>query len=98
MTLRALFAAAVIGGLVWNPPADARPKHERFEVAPDRGGLSNSFRDRRPIGGLSPAQAAREAQHRYGGGKVLSVDPEGDGYRVKLVRDGDVRIVFIPNR
>lgn len=98
MNLRALFAAALIGGLVWNLPADARPKHERFEVTPDTRDLSNSFRDRRPMGGLSPAQAAREAQHRYGGGKVLSVDPEGDGYRVKLVRDGDVRIVFIPNR
>ena len=59
--------------------------------------------DMRPPGSLidqrsrsmTPAQAAREAQKRYGGGKVLSVDPSGDGYRVKLLRDGDVRVVFI---
>ncbi|WP_420466812.1 hypothetical protein [Panacagrimonas sp.] len=48
--------------------------------------------------GMTPAQAAREAQKRYGGGKVLSVDPSGDGYRVKLLRDGDVRVVFISGR
>lgn len=47
---------------------------------------------------MTPSQAAREAQQRYGGGKVLSVDPTGDGFRVKLLRDGDVRVVFIPDR
>lgn len=104
MKLRPILAAILIGGLVLHQPADARPKKERYEkeryeVAPDAGRMpnSNSFMDRRSSG-ISPAQAAREAQHRYGGGKVLSVDPDGDGYRVKLVRDGNVRVVFIPNR
>lgn len=44
---------------------------------------------------MSAAQAARQAQQRYGGGRVLSVDSMGDGYRVKLLREGDVRVVFI---
>ena len=30
-----------------------------------------------------------------GGGRVLSVEPAGDGYRVKLLRDGEVRVVYV---
>ncbi len=56
------------------------------------------LRDHRAGKTMTPAQAAREAQRRYGGGKVLSVDESGDGYRVKLLRDGDVRVVFISSR
>jgi len=37
-------------------------------------------------------RAARRAQQRNGGGRVLSVDPEGAGYRVKVLKDGEVRI------
>lgn len=63
----------------------------------DKRGRDASLVDRR---GSSPprmtaAQAAREAQERYGGGRVLSVDPAGEGFRVKLLRNGDVRVVFI---
>lgn len=69
---------------------------ERFglngtEIRPD------ALLDRR-ASKMTPAQAAREAQRRYGGGKVLSVDESGDGYKVKLLRDGDVRVVFISGR
>jgi hypothetical protein len=45
--------------------------------------------------GLSPDEAARRAQQQNGGGRVLSVEPAGNGYRVKLLRDGEVRIVYV---
>lgn len=47
---------------------------------------------------ISPAAAARRAQARYGG-RVLGVDLARDGapyYRVKLLRNGNVRVVRIP--
>jgi hypothetical protein len=45
--------------------------------------------------GLSPDEAARRAQQQNGGGRVLSVEPAGSGYRVKLLRDGEVRVVYV---
>lgn len=47
--------------------------------------------------GKTAAQAAREARERYGG-RVLSVSKSGNGYRVKLLEDGNVRVVTIPAR
>ncbi|MCX7071366.1 MAG: hypothetical protein NTW01_10285 [Gammaproteobacteria bacterium] len=52
-------------------------------------------RDDSPRGGLSPNEAAKRAQRENGGGRVLSVEPSGDGYRVKLLRDGEVRVVHV---
>ena len=52
--------------------------------------------DHRSPRGKSPAQAAREARSRHGGGRVLDVDEVSGGYRVKLLQKGDVRIVFVP--
>lgn len=44
---------------------------------------------------ISPAQAAHKARQRYGG-KVLSVDLQSSGYyRVKLIDNGNVRVVRI---
>ncbi len=45
--------------------------------------------------GMSPGEAAQRAQQINGGGRVLSVERAGDGYRVKLLRDGEVRVVFV---
>lgn len=45
----------------------------------------------------SPKQAAREAQQINSGGRVLSVDAANGGWRVKLLKDGNVRIVFVPD-
>lgn len=45
--------------------------------------------------GLSPNEAARRAQNQNGGGRVLSVEPSGPGYRVKLLRDGEVRVIYV---
>ena len=53
--------------------------------------------DAPPAEELSPAEAARQAQQQNGGGKVLAVEPTPGGWRVKLLKDGEVRIVFVPN-
>lgn len=39
---------------------------------------------------------ARRAQRINGGGRVLAVDPVNEGYRVKLLKNGDVRVVVVP--
>jgi len=48
---------------------------------------------------ISPAQAAQRARQEYGG-KVLSVDLERNGadpqYRVKIIENGNVRVVRVP--
>jgi len=69
------------------------PKLQPDSFAPRRSGQEESHRDN----GISAQEAAREAQQRNGGGRVLSVDEAGNGWRVKLLKDGDVRIVFVPN-
>ena len=43
---------------------------------------------------LSASEAARRAQEEYGG-QVLAVDSAHHGYRVKLLIDGEVRIVSV---
>jgi hypothetical protein len=40
---------------------------------------------------MSPSDAARQVQQRYGG-RVLAVQVDGLGYRVKVLKDGEVRI------
>ena len=96
MRVHILLVAAILGGLALSPTTGARPKEFLGLETPEAGRPPDSFVDRRAS--MTPSQAAREAQMRYGGGRVLSVDAAGDGYRVKLLRDGDVRIVFIPDR
>ena len=38
------------------------------------------------------AEAALRAQRLNGGGRVLSVEPDRAGYRVKVLKDGEVRV------
>ncbi|MDE2149161.1 MAG: hypothetical protein KGJ55_04870 [Gammaproteobacteria bacterium] len=45
---------------------------------------------------INPGEAARRAQAINGGGRVLTVTRSGDGYRVKLIKRGEVRVVFVP--
>jgi len=45
---------------------------------------------------ISPSEAARIAQQQNGGGRVLAVERGDRGYRVKLLKNGDVRIVYVP--
>lgn len=83
------------GGLMLAPPAEARSK-DQFRIpsleAPDAS-EPHRIRDMRPR--LTPADAAREAQARNGGGRVLSVSAVDGGYRVKLLKEGDMRVVFV---
>lgn len=44
-----------------------------------------------------PREAAQDAQKQYGG-RVLSVRLIKDKYRVKLLKDGEVRVVQVPAR
>ena len=86
------------GGLAMSGAALSRDRDRGyFGAGFEAQGHDASLIDRRSSR-MTAAQAAREAQKRYGGGKVLSVDPAGDGFHVKLLRDGDVRVVFIPDR
>ena len=44
-----------------------------------------------------PSEAARKAQERNGGGRVLGVSPTDEGYRVKLLKQGEVRVLMVPS-
>jgi hypothetical protein len=50
-----------------------------------------------PAPTLDAGDAAREAQQLNGGGRVLAVESTRDGWRVKLLKDGNVRIVYVPH-
>lgn len=95
-----LICALVTAGLL-SGPADARSRQEerrerqeqreeRRESREDRL-RSDGLRDGRGDRGDRSGDAARRAQQQNGGGRVLSVDPEGGGYRVKVLKDGEVR-------
>jgi hypothetical protein len=63
-----------------------------FRNSLNPSGLQSIPEQRRPSG-----DAARRAQQLNGGGRVLSVYPSGSGYRVKLLKDGEVSVVDVPN-
>lgn len=90
----ALLMIVLAAGLLGGGPASAdRRSGLRLDtpfLAPGR-----DHREAEPRGGLSPNEAARMAQDQNGGGRVLSVEPSGNGYRVKLLRDGEVRVVYV---
>jgi hypothetical protein len=50
----------------------------------------------RPQNEFSPGDAARRAQQMNGGGRILAVDPNGPGYRVKVLKEGEVRVIAVP--
>lgn len=107
----ALIALLTAALMLTAPLASARGKDRGERERDDRGGFIGFPRQGGAVpdglvdrGGtahgasrLSAGQAARQAQARNGGGKVISVDPTDDGYRVKLLRRGDVRVLHIPD-
>ena len=56
----------------------------------------DSLRDRDSFRGIGPGEAARRAQQRNGGGRVLGVNPIDDGYSVRLLKQGEVRTLLVP--
>lgn len=99
MNVRPVLLALLIGGLTLSQASLARDKDRGGGLFGLDGRPPDSLIDRRSVAQprMSPGDAARAAQERNGGGKVLSVDPAAGGYRVKLLRQGDVRVLFIPD-
>ncbi|WP_293373550.1 hypothetical protein [Nevskia sp.] len=97
--MRAILATIVIAIslLATSQPAtaDRRGSALRLDTPFLAPGRDARDRDEQPRGGMSPNEAAKRAQRENGGGRVLSVEPSGDGYRVKLLRDGEVRVVHV---
>ena len=99
-----LVCALVSAGLL-SGPADARQRHDERQdrreqrqervqeqrQEPREPRRTEGWRDDRGDRGDRSADAARIAQQRNGGGRVLAVEPEGSGYRVKVLKDGEVR-------
>lgn len=78
--------AAVPRGQAPSPPLPQRqppPQISRPEFPPPRPSLS-------------PGEAAQRAQQINGGGRVLAVEPAENGYRVRVLKNGEVRSVFVP--
>ncbi|MDB5967628.1 MAG: hypothetical protein JWQ90_78 [Hydrocarboniphaga sp.] len=85
--------ALLITGLFLSElPAQARDPglSDRLRLPP--AGFTPGGNDRH----MSPSEAARIAQQQNGGGRVLAVERNDRGYRVKLLKNGDVRIVYVP--
>lgn len=84
-----LVLCAVLSAGLLSGPADARPRgQDREQRQEQRQDRPDAPRGRH---GDRSGDAARQAQQRNGGGRVLSVDPENGGYRVKVLKDGEVR-------
>jgi hypothetical protein len=89
MLSRSLLIACVLASAGLLPgPADARPRERERPQEQQPDGWRDNRGDR---GADRSAEAARRAQAANGGGRVLSVEPEGGGYRVKVLKDGEVR-------
>ena len=88
-----LLCAMLSAGLPYGS-ADARARDRDRDPSAendDRESARETRRERRD----GSADAARRAQMRNGGGRVLAVEPVGNGYRVKVLKDGVVRVYYI---
>ena len=68
------------------PQMFAPPQQQRPPNFPPQG---------RPV---SRDDAMRRAQQMSGGGRVLAADPAESGYRVRVLKDGEVRSVYVPGQ
>lgn len=93
MRFTLLIVCALLSAGLQSGPADARSR-DRDRARGQEQQRPDALRDDRPHRddrGDRSGDAARRAQQQNGGGRVLSVDPEGGGYRVKVLKDGEVR-------
>ncbi|HEX4871992.1 MAG TPA: hypothetical protein VFV27_06745 [Nevskiaceae bacterium] len=94
MTRTAVLLGLLLGlALVPESPAQERLRRPLLERPEQTELMAPGRAELRPQ--ISPGEAARMAQDLNGGGRVLSVDPAGRGYRVKLLKDGNVRVLHI---
>lgn len=98
MNLRALLIL-LLYSLALPAAADPDDRWERRQEKRERldSQIEGSLMPRGSERGIGPKEAARLAQERNGGGRVLDVVPGDNGWRVKLLKDGEVRTVIIPN-
>jgi hypothetical protein len=97
--LRAVLLSCVVlsAGLV-SGPAEARSRERSRAVESTesreqpREDKREDKREERRQRRDGSADAARQALQRNGGGRVLSVEPQDSGYRVKVIKDGEVRL------
>ena len=90
--LRLLLLAAAL--TITPMAADALP-NVKLPRSPDTGNAAPA-EAKRPV--ITPRQAASLARQHNGGGRVLAVKLRGEVYKVKLLRDGEVKIVTVPAR
>jgi hypothetical protein len=83
-----LMLCAVLSAGLMSGPADARQRERDRHEQPAPEGWRDNRGERTAD---RSAEAGRRAQAANGGGRVLSVEPEGNGYRVKVLKDGEVR-------
>lgn len=95
MRFTLLVCALVSAGLL-SGPADARSrdkdKDQQKQTQQER---REQWRDQRRDVRDRSAEAARRAQLMNGGGRVLSVERVGAGHRVKVLKDGEVRVLRV---
>jgi hypothetical protein len=94
MPIYRTLAALLISGVLLHA-ADAAyarsPGKERIEAPQLPAALQPNALQQPSVPAFTPDDAAREIQRRHGG-RVLAVQPDGVGYRVKTLKDGEVRI------
>lgn len=78
-------------------PLLGRPGRGGNPPPPAEGFLPPGRQAEEERGAREARDAARQAQAINGGGRVLSVDEANGGWRVKLLKDGNVRFVFVPD-
>ena len=87
------FAWILLAGGLLMQPAFADPGDRLQQRREQR----EQRREQQP-GRSGPSDAARRAQELNGGGRVLGVTPSDQGYRVKLLKQGEVRVLTVPTQ
>ena len=91
----ALLVCILVSAGLMSGPADARSRDRDKQQAQTQQERQERREERRDRLRDRQAEAARRAQLRNGGGRVLSVEPDGRGHRVKVLKDGEVRVLHV---
>jgi hypothetical protein len=97
MRLALLVCILVSAGLL-SGPADARSRERDKDKQAQTQEQKKERREERRETRDRSAEAARRAQQLNGGGRVLSVEAVGAGHRVKVLKDGEVRVLHVEDR